>query len=84
MSGTGIDDISVSTQAIFIEPSVLIDTVSGTEFYIGTSRSFNNPAKSNWRIKKIWQVGTVWKQGYPGGDQGFTFIWDLRLTYVYS
>jgi hypothetical protein len=81
----GIDDnISISTQAINIEPSILIDAVSDTDFYIGTSRSFNNPGAANWRIKRVWQVGTVWLSGYANGDQGFTFIWDSRIGYVYS
>lgn len=85
MSGTLIDDISISTQAINIEPSVLIDVVSSIEFYIGTSKSFNNPSVANWRIKKIWQIGTVWMSGYADGDQGFNSIWDDRASaYVYS
>ena len=84
MPGTGIDDISVSVQSIFIEPTILIDEASTIDFYIGVSNSFSDPAQPNWRIKRIWQVGNVWKQGYPNGDQGFTFIWDDRLTYVYS
>ena len=73
-----------NVQALTIEPTTLIDTASSTDFYIGTSRSFTDPAKGNWRIKRIWQVGTVWFEGYPDGDQGFIFIWDLRAGYTYS
>lgn len=71
-------------QSILIEPFVLIDEASPEDFFIGTSRSFNNPSKENWRIKRIWRVGSVWKHGYPNGNQGFTFSWDLRFEYVYS
>lgn len=87
MPGTDFNDnISISIQAITIEPSVLIDQVSSTEFYIGTSKSFNNPGAAVWRIKRIWQVGTIWMSGYADGNQGFGFIWDNRSdgTYVYS
>ena len=84
MPGTGIDDISVSVQSIFIEPTILIDEVSATDFYIGVSKSFSDPAQPNWRIKRIYKVGNVWKQGFANGDQGFTFIWDLRFGYIYS
>ena len=84
MPGTGIDDISVSVQSIFIEPTILIDEASTIDFYIGVSNSFSDPAQPNWRIKRIYKVGNVWKQGYPDGDQHFIFVWDLRPTYVYS
>jgi hypothetical protein len=73
-----------SVQSIFIEPVVLVDELSSTEFYIGTSRSFGDVQTSNWKIKKIYKSGSVWKTGYPDGDQGFTYIWNDRLTYSYS
>ena len=71
-------------QSISIEPVVLVDEVSSEEFFIGTSRSFKDPAKANWRVKRVWKVGSVWKTGFPNGDQGFTFSWDLRFDYIYS
>jgi hypothetical protein len=73
-----------SIQSIVIEPTTLVDQASTTDIYIGTSRSFKDPGAANWRIKRIWQVGTVWYEGYPSGDQDFTFIWDLRTGYDYS
>jgi hypothetical protein len=79
-----LQDSEINVQALDIEPYVLVDQQSTTNFYIGTSRSFNDPAAHNWRIKRIWQVGNVWKSGFPGGDQGFTFAWDDRVSYVYS
>jgi hypothetical protein len=71
-------------QSIKIEPYVLIDEVSSTSYYIGTSRSFSAQGVANWRIKKIWKVGNVWRSAFPGGDQGFTFIWTDRGTYTYQ
>jgi hypothetical protein len=71
-------------QSLNIEPYVFTDVVSSTNIYIGTSRSFNAGGAPNWRIKRVWQVGTVWYMGYPGGDQGFTFIWNNRATYTYK
>jgi hypothetical protein len=58
--------------------------VSSTEFFLGISRSFKDPAKANWRIKRIWQVGTVWYEGYADGTQDFVKVWDLRAGYIYS
>jgi hypothetical protein len=79
-----LQESDYNVQAIVIEPTVLVDEVSTDDFYIGTSRSYRDPASANWRIKRIWKVGNVWKQGFANGDQGFTFIWDLRFGYVYS
>ena len=79
-----LEETDNSVQSIVIEPTTLIDQVSSTEFFLGTSRSFKDPAKANWRIKRIWQVGTVWYEGYPNGNQDFTFIWDSRALYIYS
>ena len=36
-----------------VEPYVLVDEMSDTEIYIGTSRTFNNRSKPIWRIKLI-------------------------------
>lgn len=71
-------------QSILIEPYVFVDEVSSTEYYIGTSKSFSSQNSANWRIKRIWQVGSVWKMGYANGDQGFGFVWDDRFTYIYK
>jgi hypothetical protein len=79
-----LQESDINVQSIVIEPSILVDTLTSTDNYIGTSRSFRDPSKPNWRIKRVYQIGTVWKIGYPNGDQGFNFVWDLRFTYVYS
>lgn len=79
-----IDNISSSVQAIKIEPYLLVDEVSLTTFYIGTSKSFSDQAKANWRIKKIWKDGNVWMFGYPNGSQDFGFSWTDRAGYTYK
>lgn len=79
-----LQESDYNVQTITIEPTTLIDQVSTTEFFLGTSRSFKDLAKPNWRIKRIWQVGTVWFEGYPNGNQDFVFIWDSRGIYAYS
>ena len=79
-----LQESDFNVQSIQIEPYVLVDQVSTTDFYIGTSRSFSDPSKANWRIKRVYQVGSVWKIGYPDGNQDFTFIWDNRYLYTYA
>lgn len=79
-----LEDSGINVQSIVIEPTTLIDQVSSTDFYLGMSKSFKDQAKEIWRIKRIWQDGTVWYVGYPGGNQDFTFVWNDRADYVYS
>ncbi len=77
-----MSDINVDMQKQ--DAAMLVDEVSSTEIYVGISRNSKNPAGSNWRIKRIWQVGTVWNFGFPDGNQDFVFIWDDRYSYSYS
>jgi hypothetical protein len=77
----GSTDINV--QALNIQPYVFIDA-SGTTIYTGTSISFGDANATVWRIKKEWKVGSVTYMGYPDGDQGFNFVWNLRTGYSYS
>ena len=67
-----------------IERPMLVDEVSKTEFYIGTSKNTKLTTEANWRIKRIWQVGSVWYFGFPDGDQNFSWVWEDRDTYTYS
>ena len=67
-----------------IKPPMLVDEVSATEYYIGTSRRFSDTGDNKWRIQRIWKVGSVWNFGYPNGDQSFVFSWANRFTYTYS
>lgn len=67
-----------------IDVPVLVDEVSSTEYYIGQSINTKQRNESNWRIKRIWKVGTVWNFGFPNGDQDFKYQWDLRDTYTYT
>jgi len=69
-----------------IEPIKLIDEISTTEFYIGTSKNEGNTGKAIWQIKKIWKIGNVWNFGFPNAEQGFKFIWNNRNngTYTYQ
>ena len=73
-----------SYQFYNIEPYVLVDEFSNTEQYIGTSKNDKDTALANWKIKRITKTGTVWKFGYPNGDQSFNYIWDNRFGYTYS
>jgi len=67
-----------------IESSMVIDEVSTTEFYIGYSKNSSLRSASNWRIKRIVQISTVWNFQFPNGNQSFNFIWDDRDTYDYQ
>lgn len=77
----GTTDINV--QAPNIQPYVLVDG-SGTTTYTGISISFNAQGVAVWQIKKEWKVGNVTYMGFPNGDQGFNFIWNLRTSYTYQ
>lgn len=63
---------------------MLIDELSDTEVYIGYSQENSRSDKEQWRIRRIWQVGSVWYFGFPDGEQEFKFVWDDRLTYTYA
>ena len=66
------------------EPFTVIDQMSDTEIYVGTSIQFKDMSKPMWRIKRSWKTGNIWNFGYPNGDQDFKFIWDNRLSYTYE
>lgn len=67
-----------------IDPYVLVDEMSDTEFFVGTSRTFNNKSANIWRIKRYWKIGNVWMSGFPDGKQDFIHVWDDRLSYTYK
>lgn len=66
------------------EKTMLVDEMSSTEYYIGTSDNSSDSAAANWKIKRIWQIGSVWKFGFPDGNQEFKWIWNDRLGYTYK
>lgn len=77
------DSLDINVQQHNIDPVMLVDEVSSIEYYIGVSRSYSDPTKLNWRIKKIWKDGSVWNFGFPSGDQKFEYAWSERLNYNY-
>jgi hypothetical protein len=70
-------------QRVNIDPIIIVDT-TGTTTYTGFSCRFAIETAPIWRIKKIWQVGSVIYTGFPNGSQGFEFIWTDRESYTYS
>ena len=76
--------MNINTQQYNAEQIMLVDEMSSTEYYIGTSDNSSDQAAANWKIKRIWQIGTVWKFGFPDGNQEFKWIWDDRLSYTYK
>jgi len=79
-----LENSDINAQSIFIEPNILVDELSTTEIYVGTSKSFNDPSKSDWKIKRIVKIGSIWKFQFPDGEQDFNFVWDDRLLYTYK
>lgn len=79
-----LQSTDLNIQTFPYEPVLLIDELSSTEIYIGTSQNTNNLSKANWRIKQIIKVGSVWNIGFPNGDQSYSFVWDDRFGYTYS
>lgn len=67
-----------------IKPPFLVDEISSTEYYIGTSRNSSDQNASTWRVWRIWQSGSVWNFGYPDGDQAFKYQWSARFGYTYK
>ena len=83
MAGRSINSNDIDTQVDKYDPIMLVDELSDTEYYVGWSRNFSDPAQANWRIRRIVKIGTVWRFEYPDGKQDFNYIWDDRLTYTY-
>lgn len=79
---SGSSDFNV--QSYNFEPCTLTDVVSSTVIYVGVSNNGKNTGSASWKIKKVWQDGTVWKTEFPNGDQSFAFIWNSRGTYTYQ
>lgn len=77
-------DFEIDLQSYKVDPVMLVDEISSTEYYVGHSRNTKDQTKTNWRIKKIWKDGTTWRFEFPYGDQRFKFVWDDRLSYTYS
>lgn len=69
----------------FQEIPIRIDEVSTTLTYIGYVQNLN-PSETGpiWKIKKIQQVGTVWKILFADGDELFDNVWSNRASLVYS
>ena len=76
-----LEDIDVQDHVR--DPIMLVDEQSSTEYYVGISKSHRDPASPNWRIKRIYKVGSIWKFEFPNGDQTFKYIWDARFGYTY-
>lgn len=79
-----IPDSDINLQSYKVDPVMLVDEISSTEYYIGISRNTKDQTKQHWKIRKIWKDGTTWRFEYPNGDQRFQFVWNDRLSYTYS
>ena len=75
--------VGLNQQQQNVDQIMLVDELSDTEYYIGTSDNFSSPSDANWRIKRIIKIGSVWKFEFPEGDQRYKWIWDNRLSYTY-
>lgn len=73
----------INTMRDEIDPVMLVDELSDTEYYVGWSRSYSDPGGPTWRIKRIVKISTVWRFEFPDGSQDYKWIWDERLSYVY-
>lgn len=67
-----------------VEPIILIQEFSSTEYYVDVSRNGRDTSKANWQIRRIVKTGAIWAvTQYPDGDQSFKYVWDDRLSYQY-
>jgi hypothetical protein len=78
------NEIELNAQSYKIDPAMLVDEISSTEYYVGISNNSKDTNKAVWRIKKIWKDGTTWKFDFPDGRQEFVFVWNDRLSYTYA
>ena len=79
-----LNSSDINTMYDKIDPIMLVDELSDTEYYVGWSRSYSDPAGPFWRIKRILKIGSVWKFEFPVGSQDYKWIWDNRLSYIYK
>lgn len=84
MSSTSLNTHDINTMQDKIDPVMMVDEMSDTEYYVGWSRSFSDPAGLTWRIKRILKIGSVWKFEFPSGSQDYKWAWDDRLSYTYK
>jgi hypothetical protein len=74
----------INVQQHNFDQIMLVDELSSIEYYIGVSHNFINESALNWRIKKIWKDGGVWRFEFPDGNQSLKYAWTERLNYDYK
>ena len=63
--------------------SIRIDQISDTLLYIGEGNLGADESTPVWSIKKMEQIGSVWKLTYADGNQNKDNVWSDRLTLSY-
>lgn len=63
--------------------SIRIDQVSDTLLYIGEGNLGADESAPVWSIKKMEQVGSVFRITYADGNQNKDNVWSDRLTLSY-
>lgn len=76
--------MDINTQQYNAEQIMIVDEISSTEIYIGTSDNSSDFSAANWKIKRILKTGSVWKFEFPDGNQEFKWVWSDKLTYSYK
>lgn len=64
--------------------SMYIDQPGGGVIYIGDTKPGTATSSNLWRIKRIYESGTLISITFPNGDDGFNYAWDNRASYSYS
>ena len=63
--------------------SIRIDQISDTLLYIGEGNLGADESAPVWSIKKMEQIGSVWRITYADGNQNKDNVWSDRLTLSY-
>ena len=63
--------------------SIRLDQISDTLLYIGEGNLGADESTPVWSIKKMEQIGSVWKLTYADGNQNKDNVWSDRLTLSY-
>ena len=63
--------------------SIRLDQISDTLLYIGEGNLGADETAPVWSIKKMEQIGSIWKLTYADGNQNKDNVWSDRLTLSY-
>ena len=65
------------------ESPTRIDVISDIMYYLGWAKHGTLEDEAKWKIKRIYQIGTVWYQEFADGNEFYDNVWDDRSVLTY-